>query len=117
VRGGGLPDTLFLGDLSAEAQQAMQRLAPLGRYEVVKVAHHGSADQDEGLYRATRPTIGVIPVGEDNDYGHPRDTILAILRALGTTVARTDQDGVVAIWRGEDGALRLWREHDVAGAG
>jgi competence protein ComEC len=117
VRGGGLPDTLMLGDLSAEAQQAVQRLAPVGRYDVVKIAHHGSADQDEGLYRAARPTIGIIPVGEGNDYGHPRDSILAILTAIGTTVARTDRDGVVAIWRGDDGALRLWREHDVAGAG
>ncbi|MFG6445533.1 ComEC/Rec2 family competence protein [Microbacterium sp. P07] len=117
VRGGGIPDTLLLGDLSAEAQRAMQRAEPLAAYDVVKVAHHGSADQDEGLYRSASPTLGLITVGVDNDYGHPRATLLDILRSVGATVARTDEEGIVAVWEDDDGVLRLWRERDVAGAG
>jgi competence protein ComEC len=117
VRGGELPSTLLLGDLSAEAQRSMQRTSPLGAYEVVKVAHHGSADQDPGLYATTHPLIGVIPVGQDNDYGHPRDSLLAMLTALGTVVARTDEEGVIVIWRESGGGLNLWRERGVAPGG
>ncbi|RKT36873.1 competence protein ComEC [Microbacterium sp. AG1240] len=116
VRGGGVPDTLLLGDLSAEAQQAMQRNEPLGEFDVVKVAHHGSADQDARLYAAASPTLALITVGADNDYGHPRESILSTLASVGATVARTDQEGIVAVWRGDDGALALWRERDVVGA-
>ena len=55
-------------------------------YAVVKVAHHGSADQDAGLYRRPRPTVALVTVGVGNDYGHPRDETLAILAELGATV-------------------------------
>lgn len=116
VRDGGIPDTLLLGDLSAEAQQAMQRNEPVGEFDVVKVAHHGSADQDARLYSAASPTLALITVGADNDYGHPRDSILSTLASVGATVARTDQEGIVAVWRGDDDELVLWRERDVGGA-
>lgn len=110
VRGGGIPATLLLGDLSASPQAAIaasDRLDP--PYAVVKVAHHGSADQDPGLYRAAQPGLALVTVGADNDYGHPRDEILDELTRLEAHVARTDRAGVVAVW--EDAAgLRVWRE-------
>ncbi|MFG6401547.1 ComEC/Rec2 family competence protein [Microbacterium sp. P04] len=113
VRGGALPTMLFLGDLSAEAQRGLQRANPLGRYDVVKVAHHGSADQDARLYAMTHPVVGLIPVGQDNDYGHPRDSLLSTLTSLGTAVARTDENGVVAAWKDEAGYVHVWREREV----
>ena len=40
--------------------------------EILKVAHHGSADDGlPDLLRRTRPEVAVISVGERNDYGHP----------------------------------------------
>jgi competence protein ComEC len=116
VTGGGMPSTLLLGDLSEEAQVRLRGAAALGRYDVVKVAHHGSADQDPELYSAADAPLALIPVGADNDYGHPRATLLDILRAGGSRIARTDTDGAVAVWRDGDG-LRLWRERSVTPGG
>lgn len=116
VTGGGLPSILLLGDLPAEAQVRLRGAARLGEYDIVKVAHHGSADQDAALYDVVGADLALIPVGKDNDYGHPRETLLDLLRAGGSRVARSDQDGGVAVWRDGDG-LRLWREQSVAPAG
>ena len=41
---------VFLGDLGEEAQRRLLAAAPIGAVDVVKVAHHGSADQSEELY-------------------------------------------------------------------
>lgn len=73
VEGGGVPRSVFLGDLSAASQrQLVQTGLVRGPYDVVKVAHHGSADQDAELYRQLAPRIALIGVGTNNDYGHPR---------------------------------------------
>jgi competence protein ComEC len=67
--------------------------------EILKVAHHGSAD--EGLPRLlaqTRPQIAVISCGRDNGYGHPAPSTLAALEEVsGLEVFRTDRDGGVVI--------------------
>lgn len=67
--------------------------------EILKVAHHGSAD--EGLPRLlelTRPRIAVISCGADNDYGHPTPTTIAELESVpGLDVFRTDRDGDVVV--------------------
>jgi competence protein ComEC len=55
----------------------------IGTVDVVKVAHHGSANQDPRLY-ARYATVGVIGVGLDNGYGHPTDKLLGILAGVGT---------------------------------
>jgi competence protein ComEC len=107
---------VLLGDLGEKAQSALRRRIDVPRVQVVKVSHHGSADQDPALYRALHPTIGLIGVGADNDYGHPTAKLLNILSALGTTAARTDRDGAIAVWLDEDGRLTLWRERAGAGA-
>lgn len=101
---------VLLGDLSADAQQrllATHALRP--PYSVVKVAHHGSADQWPRLYAALGAPLAVIPVGIDNDYAHPRPQALAMLDGLGATIARTDVSGLLLVSSDRD-AVRLWRE-------
>lgn len=105
---------VFLGDLGEEAQARMLRSAALGRVDLVKVAHHGSADQSERLYDELGATVGVIGVGADNGYGHPTDRLLDLLRADGTAVVRTDQSGL-ALLSADDGGFRLWSERDTVG--
>ena len=114
VRGGGIPPTLLLGDLSASPQRAIAASGLLDPpYAIVKVAHHGSADQDASLYEAADPSVALIPVGAGNDYGHPRAETLAMLESLHARSYRTDLDGVVALSSVDDG-VRVWREHDSA---
>jgi competence protein ComEC len=111
IRGGGIPPTLLLGDLSASPQRALEASALLSPpYAIVKVAHHGSADQDAALYASAEPGVALVTVGAENDYGHPRAEILEVLTDLGATVARTDVDGLVALWGSSGGAVSVWRE-------
>ncbi|WP_295829157.1 ComEC/Rec2 family competence protein [uncultured Microbacterium sp.] len=117
VAGAGFPRTLLLGDLGEQAQSALRRRIDVPRVQIVKVSHHGSADQDAALYRALHPAVGLIGVGADNDYGHPTAKLLGLLTALGTTAARTDQDGALAVWIDEEGRLTLWRERAGSGQG
>jgi competence protein ComEC len=101
---------LFLGDLGREAQLALLSSVELPTVEVVKVAHHGSADQSSTLYEKIHPAIGLFSVGADNDYGHPRQEILSILRNMGTLTPRTDQDGLILVSSTPQG-LSVWTEH------
>ncbi len=113
--GGSVPPALFLGDLSASPQAALTSLLTR-RYDVIKVAHHGSADQSLGLYESARPALALVSVGE-NTYGHPRDDILGPLERMGALIARTDLSGALAISVRTDGRLQVWHQRGVAGPG
>ncbi|MCT2085316.1 ComEC/Rec2 family competence protein [Microbacterium enclense] len=110
VTGPGFPRTVMLGDLGAEPQAAVLRRVDITRSEIVKVSHHGSADQDPELYRGLHADVGLIGVGAGNTYGHPTAWLLDLLRENGTVAARTDTDGILAVWRDEHGTLTLWRQ-------
>ena len=107
--GGGVPRSLYLGDLSAAPQRMLLRTARLGHYDVVKVAHHGSADQEPGLYEAVQARVALFSVGADNDYGHPRVETLDLVSATGAQALRTDQQGRVLLGT-RDGELQMWTE-------
>jgi competence protein ComEC len=65
--------------------------------EVLKVAHHGSADPAlPALLERVRPRLAVVSAGAGNPYGHPAPPTLEALRAV-PHVARTDQDGTVRV--------------------
>ncbi len=69
-----------------------------GPLDVIKVAHHGSADQGlEALLARDRPRIAVIQTGEGNPYGHPDPETMETLRDGRVRTYRTDRDGTVSI--------------------
>jgi competence protein ComEC len=117
IGGCRVPDALFLGDLSAQAQRSLVATGGLApSYDVVKVAHHGSADQDAALYEALGASVALVTVGE-NTYGHPRAEILDLLVAEGATIARTDLAGDIAVWADDDGLKVARTRGDVGAAG
>jgi competence protein ComEC len=82
--------------LTGDAEAAEVPMEP-GAVDVVKVAHHGSADEGlAALLERGAPKLAVISVGE-NPYGHPAPESLAALRSRGVPVARTDEAGELAI--------------------
>lgn len=99
---GGLRMAL-LGDLEPPAQAALS--GRVGRVDVLKVAHHGSAYQDWDLAGALRPRLALISCGEGNAYGHPSGRTVDHLRALGATVLRTDRAGDIAVTGDSPAAL------------
>jgi competence protein ComEC len=81
--------------LSADAEAEAVPLDP-GPVDVLKVAHHGSADSGlANLLERLQPRLAVISVGEGNSYGHPDPGTLATLFAHGVPTIRTDRDGGV----------------------
>lgn len=91
----GEVDTLLTAD--AESDVTARLLST--RVEILKVAHHGSADPGLGRELAQlRPAVAVISCGRNNDYGHPRASTVAALRASpGLHLYRTDEDGRVVV--------------------
>jgi competence protein ComEC len=91
----GQTDALFTADAESDVT-AHLRLPPV---EILKVAHHGSADPglaDE--LKQLQPRIAVISVGADNDYGHPTPSTVTTLGAVpGLALYRTDRDGPVVV--------------------
>jgi len=107
--------SLFLGDLGEEAQESILALAPLPRAQIVKVAHHGSADQSPELYERVDATVALIGVG-DNDYGHPTASLLDLLARESMAVERSDIHGLVLVSAGDaPGEVRVWTERAADG--
>lgn len=100
---------LLTGDVEPEAARAVRDVVVGRDYDVLKVAHHGSAAQDEELVRGARAEVAIIGVGADNTFGHPAPSTLSLLRSTGTLVLRTDLDGDVAVLRDDDGRLLVQR--------
>lgn len=85
--------------LPADAESNVTGQLALPHVDVLKVAHHGSADPDLPIIlRRLRPRIAVIPVGLHNRYGHPAPSTLQALKAV-PVVKRTDLNGTVRIVR------------------
>jgi competence protein ComEC len=88
-------DALLTADAEADVTAPL-RPPPV---EVLKVAHHGSADgMLPALLLSVRPRVALISVGADNDYGHPAPSTIATLSAArGVALYRTDRDGMVIV--------------------
>jgi competence protein ComEC len=113
----GCLTSIFLGDLGEQPQALMMAANPeLGPVDVVKVAHHGSADQNERLYQRLQASVGLISVGADNGYGHPTDRLLGILARAGTLVTRTDLEGMVLVSPRVGGGESVWSERSMPAA-
>jgi competence protein ComEC len=88
---------MLAGDVEPPAQALLARAWGLTEVDVLKVPHHGSRYQDDGFLRTLRPSVALVPIGEDNDYGHPAQSTLDLLRAGGASVWRTDTSGDLAV--------------------
>jgi competence protein ComEC len=109
---------LLMGDLEEDVDPTLVARG-LPRLDLLKVAHHGSRTaSSEPFLAATRPTIAVISVGADNDYGHPAPETLERLGAVGTTTYRTDLDGTIQVALTRDAvAVRTSRARQPVRAG
>ena len=64
--------------------------------DVLKVGHHGSDTSSSPQFlAATSPAVAVISVGQENRYGHPKQSVLDLLNKNGVKIFRTDLEGVL----------------------
>ena len=111
VRAGGVT-ALLLADTGEGEQRVLRARGVDLSAGVVKVAHHGSRDQDHALAGAAGAELALISVGADNSYGHPATDTVAAFERAGTRTLRTDRHGSLAV-SGTPGALRVWAERAV----
>jgi competence protein ComEC len=99
IAGSGGPLRILLtGDIETPVQRILlgDRREYL-RADVLKVPHHGSANQEPAFLAAVQPSLSVISVGAGNPYGHPAPRTVYLAGADGARVYRTDLDGMVLI--------------------
>jgi competence protein ComEC len=103
-------NALFTGDLGKEAQEALLSRHQLSDVSVIKVSHHGSADQSPRFYEVVNADVAVFSTGKENNYGHPRQETIDLVEKFGAVSARTDIQGMIVISGGKN-SLELWSEH------
>jgi competence protein ComEC len=88
---------LLTGDVEPPGQQAILSAGADLRADVLKIPHHGSAHQDPAFIAASHARLAIASAGVDNDYGHPAPRTVQLVRSLGMTLLRTDQNGSIAV--------------------
>ncbi|MBA3745597.1 MAG: ComEC/Rec2 family competence protein [Sporichthya sp.] len=101
---------LLTGDVEPPAQAVLHRAEPGLRADVLKIPHHGSAHQDAEFLTSLGARVAIASAGADNDYGHPAPSTLRVLLQAAMRVARTDQQGDIAVVL-RDGRLRVAARH------
>jgi competence protein ComEC len=97
--------------MPADAESDVTGALPLAPVDVLKVAHHGSADEGlRALLERLHPGAAVIEVGEGNSYGHPAPATMSALARAVPRVYRTDRDGDVTVTIGRDRLVRAGAE-------
>lgn len=121
-------DEVFGGDLTGYPQGTSSsdtnietKVGPqVGKVEVYKVHHHGSAygSYDDWL-NATQPRIGIISCGTGNTYGHPTASALGRLHTHGVRTFWTETGSGVApvpsVDKVANGPIRINAVWDPAG--
>jgi hypothetical protein len=86
-----------MGDAGIEAENDIMKAGYDINADVLKVGHHGSRTSSGASFiSAVSPSISVIEVGANNDYGHPHAETLERLQKV-SKVYRTDLNGIITI--------------------
>ena len=103
---------LFTGDMEVGEREEMiayymkeNKLSEL-QAQILKVAHHGSENgTGENLLENVKAIHAVISVGLNNQFGHPHEAALTLLKEYGLIIHRTDQNGTVRFILNKDGVF------------
>lgn len=88
---------LLMGDAGIEAENDIMKAGYNVNADVLKVGHHGSRTASEASFiSAVSPSISVIEVGANNDYGHPHTETFERLQKV-SKVYKTDLDGTITV--------------------
>lgn len=98
---------LLTGDVELEGEQNLVNSGRLGRYPVLKAAHHGSRNSGtEEFLQIVKPAVAVISAGKDNRYGHPHEETLERLTDAGCMICSTQECGAVML-RSDGSSLQI----------
>lgn len=87
---------LFMGDAGIEKEKDILKKYNLHNIDFLKVEHHGSnTSSSKNFIESIKPRYSIISVGKNNRYGHPKESVLDILKD--GKIYRTDLDGSIEI--------------------
>ncbi len=94
----GTTSFLMTGDAEKAVEKDIIEHYPNLSATILKVGHHGSKTSSHKDFIAMLGCeTAIIPVGEDNRYGHPADEIIKTLESNNIECYRTDIEGTVTI--------------------
>jgi competence protein ComEC len=89
---------ISMGDADTASEARLAESLQWDRCDALKIGHHGSRSSSSlEFLKRVRPAHAVIPVGENNRFGHPSDEILERLRLVGAQIHRTDMEQAVIL--------------------
>ena len=92
---------LFTGDIEEIAEKRLIELYEESeklKSTILKVAHHGSKSSSiDKFLELVNPKIALVGVGEDNNFGHPNQSVLERIGEYTNKIYRTDINGEIEI--------------------
>lgn len=87
---------LFTGDAGVKIEKEIIDSGMNLASTLLKIGHHGSTSStSKEFLDSVNPKYGVITVGTDNDYGHPRQDVMNRLKDKKVEIYRTDENGTI----------------------
>ncbi|MDD2981250.1 MAG: DNA internalization-related competence protein ComEC/Rec2 [Hespellia sp.] len=91
-------DMLCTGDVEGRGEELLTEQVKGRRYEVLKVAHHGSKNSSSAAFlQGVQPDYALISAGRDNRYGHPHTQTIERLEAAGSKLVSTVESGAIQV--------------------
>ena len=87
---------LLMGDAGEKRELDILESYNIKDIDFLKIGHHGSNTSSSKIFiNSINPKYSLISVGKNNKFGHPRSSVLNILK--NSTIYRTDEDGSIKI--------------------
>jgi competence protein ComEC len=87
---------MLTGDIERRAEETLFAAGDDLRYDVVKLAYHGSkTSSTQKSVAATRASFAGVPVGLDSPFGYPDPQVVARWRGAGAEVLQTGRSGTI----------------------
>lgn len=87
---------LFMGDAGVKREQDIIKYYNIKQIDFLKVGHHGSNTSSSKEFIDTiTPKHCIISVGANNRYGHPKNSVLKLLKSC--NIYRTDLSGSIEL--------------------
>lgn len=88
---------LFTGDAPVSIERKILSDHPEIDCDILKVGHHGSDTSSSAEFLAAlTPEVGIVSVGKNNSYGHPKKSVMERFASLGIPLRRTDEEGTIS---------------------
>lgn len=89
-------DVLLMGDADVAIESNLVATNKVSEVEILKAGHHGSNTSSSlGFLKTASPEAVILSYGENNDYGHPHQSVLTNIKKVGAKAYSTAQAGTI----------------------